>query len=146
MKMRTKKPNGKRQGSMDQDVAHWCHSERLLRIGRSRSGIHSPCSIHPELFVVVPRSLSELGQRSVDSWRKVEGEKGLFYKQHYLSPAFKFGEQVSALIPQNKRIKDVLEKSKPKRLSHLEQLERHKDCFKLIQLTVAQYSHNYETK
>ena len=62
-------------------------------------------------------------------WQKVEGEKGLFYKQHYLSPAFKFGEQVSALIPQNKRIKDVLEKSKPKRLSHLEQLERHKDGF-----------------
>ena len=59
----------------------------------------------------------------------MKGEKGLFYKQHYLSPAFKFGEQVSALIPQNKRIKDVLEKSKPKRLSHLEQLERHKDSF-----------------
>ena len=82
----------------------------------------------------------------MNSWRKVEGEKGLFYKQHYLSPAFKFGEQVSALIPQNKRIKDVLEKSKPKRLSHLEQLERHKDCFKLTRLTVAQYSHNYGTK
>jgi len=76
----------------------------------------------------------------VNSWQKVEGEKGLFYKQHYLSPAFKFGEQVSALIPQNKRIKDVLEKSKPKRLSHLEQLERHKDCSKLNKLTVAQYN------
>ena len=59
-------------------------------------------------------------------WEEVEGEKGLYYKQHYLSPAYKFGEQVSALIPENERIKSILEKSKPKRLSHLEQLALHK--------------------
>ena len=27
-------------------------------------------------------------------WEQVEDEKGLFYKQHYLSPAYKFGQQV----------------------------------------------------
>ena len=59
-------------------------------------------------------------------WEKVEDEKGLYYKQHFLSPAYKFGQQVSALLPQNDRIRTILERAKPKRLSHLEQLERHK--------------------
>lgn len=59
-------------------------------------------------------------------WERVEDEKGLYYKQHFLSPAYKFGQQVSALLPQNDRIRTILERAKPKRLSHLEQLERHK--------------------
>ena len=61
-----------------------------------------------------------------NEWEKVEDQKGLYYKQHFLSPAYKFGQQVSALLPKNDRIRDILERAKPKRLSHLEQLERHK--------------------
>ena len=43
-----------------------------------------------------------------------------------MSPALKYGEQVTALLPKNEQINKILEQSKPKKYNHLEQLERHR--------------------
>ena len=63
---------------------------------------------------------------SEGDWEEVEGEHGLYYKHHYMSPTLKYGEQVTALLPKNEQINAILEQSKPKKYNHLEELERHR--------------------
>ena len=43
-----------------------------------------------------------------------------------MSPALKYGQQVTALLPKNEEINKILERSKPKLYNHLENLERHR--------------------
>ena len=69
---------------------------------------------------------SDYDTDSEDDWEAVDGEDGLFYKHHYMSPALKYGQQVTALLPKNDQINKILERSKPKSYNHLEKLERHR--------------------
>ena len=69
---------------------------------------------------------SDYDTDSEDDWEPVEGEDGLFYKNHFMSPALKYGDQVTALLPKTEQINKILEQSKPKKYNHLETLEQHK--------------------